>query len=231
MAAPAIPLLAAAGAALLLSGGKKKKKSGPRTGQKCDDSLSPPSGFTCDDGLLKEESIEEGDLDSDADLSKEESGDFETDQEDVGLSDGEEHGDLEEPEDPAPDPVKTCEEFMSAVHVDSTDDGELPINAVAVEESVLPAMRANAASIAESIGTPLDHESVSPVLVVTGLKSLIPVCEWKYDVDDGFTYNNGTAIISDEAKDVIYGLIELSVSVIDEINNPVTNTATLQPEG
>lgn len=230
MAAPAIPLLAAAGAALLLSGGKKKKR-GPKSGQKCDAAVNPPKGFSCEEGLLKEESVDESDLDSDADLSKEESGDFDTNEEDVGLGDGEDHGEPEDAPAPAPDPIKTCEEFMLAVHVVPTVEGEIPINAVAVEEAVLPAMRSAAAEIVESFGVPLDLESASPALVVTGLQALIPVCEWKYGVGEGFTYSNGTPIVSDEAKDVVYGLIELSVSVIEEINNPEPQAAELQPQG
>ena len=230
MAVQAIPLLAAAGAALLLSGGKKKKR-GSKAGQKCDTSLSPPKGFSCDDGFLKEESVDESDLDSDSDLSKEESGDFETNEEDVGMGAGEDHGEPADEPEPLPDPAKTCEEFMKAVHVKPTEEGEIPINAVAVEEAVLPAMRSAAAELAESLGLPLDLETVSPSLVVTGLRTLIPVCEWKYDVGEGFTYNDGSMIVSDEAKDVIFGLIELSVSVIEEINIPEPQNATLQPQG
>lgn len=230
MAAPAIPLLAAAGAALLLSGGKKKKR-GPKSGQKCDVTNKPPTGFSCEDGFLKEEIVDEVDLDSDSDLSKEESGDFDTNEEDVGIGEGEEHGEVEEPPAPAPDPVKTCEEFMHAVHVTPSEDGELPINAIAVEESVIPAMRASAAGIASEFGLPLDLESASPALVVAGLTALIPVCVWKYDVGAGFTYNDGSSIVSQEAQDVIYGLIELSVSVIEETNTPEPQVAEFQPQG
>jgi hypothetical protein len=230
MAAPAIPLLAAAGAALLLSGGKKKKR-GPRSGQKCDVDAKAPTGFLCEEGLLKEESVDEGELDSDSDLSKDEAGDFDTDEEDVGIGEGEDQGEMEDEPAPAPDPAKTCEEFMQAVHVETTTEGEIPINAVAVEESVLPAMRENAASIAASLGLPLDIEMSGPVLVVTGLNALIPVCDWKYELGEGFTYNDGASIVSQEAKDVIYGLIELSVSVIEEINTPEPQAAEFQPQG
>lgn len=168
MAVQAIPLLAAAGAALLLSGGKKKKRSS-KAGQKCDTSLNPPTGFSCDDGFLKEESVDESELDSDSDLSKEESGDFETSEEDVGIGAEEDDSEPEDEEPaPLPDPAKTCEEFMKAIHVKPTEEGEIPINAVAVEEAVLPAMRSAAAGLAESLGLPLDLEAVSPSLVEIG---------------------------------------------------------------
>lgn len=230
MVAPAIPLLAAAGAALMLSGGKKKKR-GPKSGQKCDSAISPPNGFSCEEGFLQEAAVDETDLDSDADLSKDESGDFDTDEEDVAPADGEDHGDAADEPEAAPDPVKTCEEFMLAVHVIPEHEDELPINEIAVEEAVLPAMRATASGIAESLGLPLDIEATGPVLVVAGLKALIPVCEWKYALGEGFTYSNGTSVVSDEAKDVVYGLIELSVSVIEEMNTPEPQVAELQPQG
>jgi len=231
MAAQALPLLAAAGAVLLLSGGKKRKK-GPSSGQKCDPKTKPPEGFLCEDGFLKQEAVDESELDSDGDLSKEDVGDFETEEEDVTPQDGEESGDASDLPPPEPDAKKTCEEFMEAVHVVPSDENELPINSVAVEESVLPAMRSNAEALAQNLGKPLDPESVGPVLVVRGLQALVPVCDWKYNPDeDEFTYDNGNGIDSDIAKDVLYGLIKISLSVIEEINAPETKTATFQAQG
>ena len=231
MAVQVLPLLVAAGALVALSGGKKKTKKS-KSGQKCDLEESPPSGYICEEGFLKEEAVDESELDSDNDLSKNDVGDFDTEEEDVGVQDGEEAGEQggepDEPEpEPEPDARQLCEEFMATVHVVPTDDDEIPINAVAVEETVLPAMRANAESLADTLGH-LDPETVGPVLVVQGLKVLVPVCEWKYNAEsDEFTYADGYQIESKESKDVLYGLIKLSLSVIEEINLP--QMATLQP--
>jgi hypothetical protein len=230
MAAQALPLLAAAGAALLLSGGKKKRNKSPRSGEKCNPDLDPPKGFMCESGFLQEETVEESELD---DLSKEDAGDFDVEEDNVGLTEGEEGGDeaeVPEPE-PEPDPEKTCEEFMTAVHVVPQNDDELPINTVAVEESVLPTMRSAANSLLEALGAPLDEESVGPVLVLEGLRALIPVCKWKYDAaEDEFTYDDGKGIESNEAQDVLFGLIKLSLGVIEEINAPDTQNEPPQPQ-
>ncbi len=109
-----------------------------------------------------------------------------------------------------------------AIHAVPSSEDELPIHPVAVEETALPAMKAAAAEIASNMGIPLDPEAVGPALVLDALKALIPVCSWKYDPDeDEFTYNDGRSIETDAAKDVLFGLVQLSVSVIDGINNPV----------
>ncbi len=227
MAFQVLPLIVAAGAVAVLSG-KKKKRSGPKSGQKCDPELDAPTGFSCDDGLLSEEPVDESDLDSEGDLSKDDVGDFDVEEQDVRESDDEESG---EPGGEAPEPeVETdpsimCEEFMTAIHAVPSSEDELPIHPVAVEETALPAMKAAAAEIASNMGIPLDPEAVGPALVLDALKALIPVCSWKYDPDeDEFTYNDGRGIETDAAKDVLFGLVQLSVSVIDGINNPVEMT-------
>ncbi len=63
MALQVLPLIVAAGAVAVLSG-KKKKSSGPKSGQKCDPDMDAPSGFSCDDGFLSEQPVDESDLDS-----------------------------------------------------------------------------------------------------------------------------------------------------------------------
>jgi len=230
MALQVLPLIVAAGAVAVLSG-KKKKRSGPKSGQECDPELGAPSGFSCDDGFLKEEPIDESDLDSDADLSKDDVGDFDMEEEDVGSADDEESGDPgdQAPDpDPESDPAQMCEEFMKAIHAPTSNPDEIPVNPVAVEETALPAMKAAASEIASSLGLPLDHEAVGPSLVLDALKALIPVCSWKYDsTADEFTYDDGREIESDVAKDVLFGLVKLSVSVIDEANAP--KTASFSP--
>lgn len=229
MALQVLPLIVAAGAVAVLSG-KKKKSSGPKSGQKCDPDMDAPSGFSCDDGFLSEQPVDESDLDSEADLSKEDNGDFDIEEEDISSADDEESGepggDTADPE-PEENPSIMCEEFMQAVHVEPSGPDELPLHPVAVEETILPAMKAAAAEIASNMGVPLDPEAVGPALVLDALKALIPVCSWKYDPDeDEFTYNDDRGIDTDVAKDVLFGLVQLSVSVIDEINTPTE--ATLQ---
>ncbi len=235
MALQVLPLIVAAGAVAVLSG-KKKKRSGPKSGQKCDPELDAPSGFSCDDGFLSEQPVDESDLDSEVDLSKEDIGDFDMDEEDVSAADDEESGEpgdrAPEPEpepEPEPDPSIMCEEFMQAIHAVPSSEEELPINPVAVEETALPAMKSAVLQISSSMGLPLDHEAVGPALVLDALKALIPVCSWSYDPDeDEFTYNDGRVIETEAAKDVLFGLVQLSVSVIDEVNSPTI--ATMQQE-
>ena len=230
MAFQVLPLIVAAGAVAVLSG-KKKKRSGPKSGQKCDPELDAPTGFSCDDGLLSEEKpVDESDLDSEADLSQDDVGDFDVEEQDVRESDDEESGEPGDQASETEDEVETdrsimCEEFMKTIHAVPSSEGELAIHPVADEETALPAMKAAAAEIASNMGVPLDPEAVGPALVLDALKALIPVCTWKYDPDeDEFTYDDGRGIETDAAKDVLFGLVQLSVSVIDGINNPVEMT-------
>jgi len=223
MASQALPILLAAGAAIALSGKKKKKRKSAKSGDKCDPALAPPKGFLCEEGFLKEEAIDESDLDSDADLSKEDAGEFDEDEMDVSPGEDEEAIDPEaEPPsmgEPEPDPVQTCEEFMQALHVTPVDPGELPINDVAVQETVIPTMEKVANAVLDQIGPPIDPETVGPMLVLESLKALIPVCTWKYDAqEDEFTYDGGMPLESQAAKDVLYGLIKISMEVIDQAN-------------
>lgn len=208
MSTKAIPVIAAAGALLLLSSNKRKSK---------------PSS--------KEGAVDESNLD---DKSKTEQGDFETEDEDISFGEDEEGLGEERAPDIDIDSEKTCEEFMAAVHV-VPETGELPINEVAVEQTVLPAMRKAAEGIIKNLGGPLDEEEVGPILVLEGLKALVPVCEWEYNPkEDEFTYDEGQGINSQVAQDVLFGLINISVGVIENANKSgleaqkgVANTAKL----
>lgn len=203
----AIPIIAAAGALILISNKKSKRSKGSSS-------------------IKWEGAVDESDLDE---QSKDDLGDFETDEEDISLGEDEDGADAEyEGLELEIDPQKTCEEFMRAVHVIPEEDGDLTINEIAVDETVLPAMRSAADSIIKNMGGPLDEESVGPALVLEGLRALVPVCEWKYDPNqDEFTYDNGKGIESQTAKDVLFGLITISIMVIEEANNPKVNTSNL----
>jgi len=227
MAVQALPILVVGGAALLLSGGKKKKSS--KSGKKCDPDERPPKGFLCDGGYLREETVDEGDLD---DLSKDEMGEFDIEEEDVGFGDDEELSTEEEPHVPEPeeDAEKRCEEFMAAIHDPSQSPDDLPINSIAVEESVIPAMATMAGTIAAQHGQ-LDPERDGPKLVLEALRALIPVCEWKYnEAEDEFTYEGGRQISSKVAQDVLFGLIQISLKVIQDTNQPEPQQMNFQPQ-
>ncbi len=215
-----IPLLLAAGAAAVVLGGKKKKrKSKPRTGESCD-ALEPPVGYSCDEGVLQVEAIDEGDLEKDEEPTGDEAGDFDMKEEDVSLTEGEEAAEVTlTVEEVHEDPAVMCEEFLAAIHVDPTEADEFPINAVATEQTAIPAMRAVMLAISQSLGKPIDAETVGPLMVRQALAELVPACEWKYDeANDEFIYNDGRRIESEIGKEVLYGLMNLSVQLIDDFN-------------
>lgn len=229
MAGP-VPFLLAGGAALLLLGSKKKsrrmdKKSS--VGQPCDATTKAPAGMICYDGILHPDIIDESMLEKDEEPSDEELGDFETKEEDVSLLDGEEAGEITMVSHEAVDPIKMCDEFLQTVYVTPTEEGEAPINKIAVEQTVLPTMKQVMVGIHQNLGGPeVDAETVGPVMVESALKELVPVCEWKYDHQEGeFTFSDGNRIESDIGKSVLYGLINISVQLIDEYNK------TLQEAG
>ncbi len=228
----ALPILLASGAALALMSKKKKRRAKARAGQSCDMLEASPAGYFCDEGLLRTEPVGEEDLEKEEELSGDAMGDFETKDEDVFLIEGEEAGTLPIPEEPPGDPSALCEEFLRAIHIVVTEPGDLPINKIAVEQTAIPAMEAALTSIVENVESPapIDPERAGPAMVRQALAELIPVCEWKYDEsNDQFVYNDTRTIDSEIGQEVLYGLMNLSVRMIDGFNQSNLVTPGFDP--
>lgn len=217
-----LPILLAGGAVLIL-GSKKKRVRGRKkslAGQPCDVATRPPSGMVCRDGIFHPEIFDESILEVDDQPTGEGVGDFEMKEEDVSLDEGEEASQVTLGPSEESDLGQMCEEFFQAIHVDPTNAGELPINKVAVEQTAIPAMKATMLGIHQNLGgQTIDAETVGPVMIVSALNELIPACDWEYDnVNYDFTYGSGSTIESAIGRDVIYGLMSLSVQLIEDFN-------------
>lgn len=256
MAKSLLPLLVGAGIAIAVTSKKKKKKSkptpelAPAEGDKCDVSESAPAGFICEGGVLEQVSVSEADLELDDEPEGEAAGDFDIRDEELDVGDDEDEeieepeegdegdevdeGDGTEPEDDEPptmavDPYEKCDEFLRAVHIKSASPDEYPINEVAVSETVIPIMDKTVKAFGEMM-KPVDPEIAGPKMVLESLEALVPVCSWKYDeLEDEFTFDDGREIRSDEGKEVLFGLMALSVKIIDEFNQGNTLTLDLDP--
>lgn len=227
-----LPLLFGAGlAAAVMSGTKKKKKKKPKLGDACDVDKPPPKGFACEGGVLEAASTEEDDLELDEDPSGEEAGDFEEREEDMSPGEDEvydEDGDLVE-DDPMPVSA-SCDDFLKAVHVATTDPSEYPIHSVAVTQTVIPVMDQALSDYASSHPKPIDVDEVGPLMVLESLAALVPVCTWDYDeVADEFTFDNGKEIDSKEGGEVLFGLMKLATEIVEKFNQGFNLTATLDP--
>lgn len=217
----ALPIIIAGGALALLSGGKKKKrKKSPSVGDACAAGAHLPNNLVCEDGIVKQHVIDESDLESEDGLSAEDVGDFETREEDVSLSDGEEVAEKSmEMDQQEVDPVDACEEFLRAIYVKPDDPEEIPINKIAAEQTALPAMKAVIKAAADQSGVPVDHELVGPQMVRQALAELVPACEWGYNEAEGeFFHSHNIPLDSEVGKEVLYGLIKMSVQLIDDFN-------------
>ena len=149
-----------------------------------------------------------------------------------------EEDDSEEAEKPAPEisPQEKyeqmrakCDTFIDAVHITPTETGEMPINKIAVEQSILPAMRASAHGFAQNLGKPLDGETIGPRLVLAGLEAVAPECGWEFlDVEQEFRYADNKRADGGRMGQVLGAMIDLSVIVLDEINKPQPQIAQFQ---
>ena len=223
--ATALPLLLLGGAALMIGGKKKRRGHRAVEGGSCA-SLGPAvheekkeEGVVCD--YDSGDWVDEGDLEADEEPKGEDAGDFETKDENIESSDDEDVqvGEAVSISIDESDPGKACEEFLEAVHVVPESPDELPINQIAVEQTVLPAMKTVMEDMAKSLGKPLDPETIGPLMVRQALSALVPVCEWKYDDTNGnFIYNDGRMIEGESGNDVLFGLMNLSAMLLEEFN-------------
>ena len=234
-----LPILFAAGAAVVLLGKKKKKKrkSAPALTEEAKKEIKelvegtrPPQ-----EPDLSGETVEETSLEFEEKPTGEAAGDFEMELEPLEY-DAED--DAEEAEKPAPElsPQEKyaqmrakCDTFIDAVHIEPTEAGEIPINKIAVEQSILPAMRESAMGFAQNFGTPLDGETVGPRLVLAGLEAVAAECGWEFsDADQEFRYADSKRADGGRMGQVLGAMIDLSVMVLEEINQPKPPQAQFQ---
>lgn len=228
MAGNILPIIAVGAAAVLLSKKKKKKKAASAIGEQTQQDIKelvertrPGEG----PGMVIPV-VEETSLDFEEKPSGEEAGDFDIENEDLGY-DAED--DVEEAEkapalsahDTYAQMRQKCDTFIDTVHVVPTEADEMSINKIAVEQSILPAMRQSALGFAQNIGTPLDGETVGPMLVLAGLEAIAPECGWEFsEAEQEFRYADGKRADGGRMGEVLNAMIDLSVFVLDEVNQP-----------
>lgn len=235
-----LPILIAAGAVVLLGG---KKKSASAKSSKCDPNAESPKGFVCKNGVLRAVALDRSTIEKarnagadkpavglfdavdESVLEIEEvdnTGEFEISEEDVSIGADEEMGDLAiSYNDNVIDQRETCREFLEAIYVVPSDDGELALNDVAAVQTAIPAMK----SVLLRSSGPVDLDDIGPQMVLAALTDLVPVCKWEYSNGD-FTYGDGNAIESDAGKEVLYALMKLSGIMVDEFNAVGARPAT-----
>jgi hypothetical protein len=230
MAANVLPLLFVGGAALLLLGKKKKKrKRAPALSEEAKEEIKElvektrPPQVPDLGGVMTEESS----LEFEEKPTGEAAGDFKIESEDLEYD---EEDDAEEAEKPPPEisPQEKyeqmrakCDTFIDAVHIAPTQDDEMPINKIAVEQSILPAMKDSAHGFAQNLGMPLDGETIGPRLVLAGLEAVAPGCGWEFsDAEQEFRYADGKRADGGRMGQVLGAMIDLSVMVLNEFNQP-----------
>ena len=231
MATNALPILLVAGAGAHVLGGKKKKRRRSRTpsaeAQKAIEAVVESTKEIVEKGPdLEGVVIEEATLEFEEKPTGPAAGDFEIEKTSLEYD---EEDDAQEPEK-ASAPLsprekyaqmkEKCDTFIDAIHVTPTEPDEIPIQKVAVEQSILPAMEASAQAFAQTLGTPLDEETVGPRLVLAGLESVAADCGWEFsDAAGEFRYADGK-LTTDNAKlaNVIAAMIDLSVVVLGKFN-------------
>lgn len=219
MAIP-IPILLAGSMVFFFGGKKKTSRRRAESRKTCSIDDEPPKGMICKSGILYPKIINESMLELDDDLTKEEIGIFDTNEDDISLLDDERiiQEDMQEgvQEDMNfDDSAQRCEEFFQAVYVQPVDDGEVSINKIAVEQTVLPAMKSTLLSIRNSFGDDVSADVAAPIMIEAALRELVPICDWKYDEDDFEFKSNGSRIESSIGRDVVYGLFQIADRVID----------------
>lgn len=217
-----IPILLA-GSMVFFFGKKKPSRRRAETRKTCSIDDEPPKGMICKSGILYPKIIDESMLELDDDLTKEEIGIFDTNEEDISLLDDEKIIQEDTQEDVKEDmnfddSAQRCEEFFQAIYVHPMDDGEVSINKIAVEQTVLPAMKSALSSIRKSFGDGVSADVAAPIMIEAALRELVPICDWKYDEDDYEFKSNGSRVESSIGKDVIYGLFQIADQIIEDFN-------------
>jgi len=112
--------------------------------------------------------------------------------------------------------VEKCDRFIEEIWVDSDDEDELPINAVAVEESILPALHTHIGEAADQKGSAISSSDVVTGAVTAAMEAVAPGCGWEV-VEGGWRYAGGQPV-EGKVHDVLLGVISLVPKVTGDIN-------------
>lgn len=235
MAGNILPIVALGTAAVLLSK-KKKKKRGVSISEKAQEDIKELVEKTRPEGMpgMVIPTVDESALDFEEKPSGEEAGDFEIETESLDYDEEDDAEEVEKaPELSAHEKYAQmrakCDTFIDTVHVIPTEDDEMPIHQIAVEQSILPAMRQSATGFAQNLGTPLDGETVGPMLVLAGLEAIAPECGWEFsESEQEFRYADGRRADGGRMGEVLHAMIDLSVLVLNEFNQPPPQIAQFQ---
>lgn len=229
------PLLLAAGAAAVLLGKKKKKKKAAAISEQAQQDIKelvektrPGDGPGMMIPITEESAL---------DFEEKPTGGFETEKESLEYDEEDDAEGVEKASSLSAHDMYAqmrakCDTFIDTVHVVPTEDGEMPINKIAVEQSILPAMRQSAHGFSQNLGTPLDGETVGPILVLAGLEAIAPECGWEFsESSQEFRYANGKRADGGRMGEVLSAMIDLSVLVLNEVNQPQPSVAQFQQQG
>lgn len=114
------------------------------------------------------------------------------------------------------DPVAKCNLFIEEIWVDVEDDDELPVNEVAVEEAILPALRAHMSAVADQKGSMLKDEDIMPEAALAAMEAVAPGCGWEV-VDLAWRFANGQPVTG-KVRDVVVSVMQLVPAVMKEVN-------------
>jgi hypothetical protein len=227
MAGNILPIVAIGAAAVLLSK-KKKKKAAPSINEQTQEDIKELVEKTRPPGMpgMMIPTVEESALDFEESPSGEEVGDFEMETQDLDYDEEDDAQEVEKaPQMSAHQKYEQmsqkCDTFIDTVHIVPTEEGEMSINKIAVEQSILPAMRQSAQGFAQNLGMPLDGETVGPMLVLAGLEAIAPGCGWEFsESEQEFRYADGKRADGGRTGEVLHAMIDLSVLVLNEFNQP-----------
>jgi len=232
MAGNFLPIVLLGGTAIAF-GSKKKRKRRSRppvseeTREKLEELTQKTGEFVEERSPnLRGETVEESSLELEEKPSGPAAGEFEIEKTDLEYDEEDDFEQQKEsltPQEKSAQQKEKCDTFIEAIHITPTEQNELPIKKVAVEQSILPAMEASAQAFAQSLGTPLDEETVGPRLVLSGLESIAPDCDWEFSDEVGeFRYAGGQSIAdSEKLMSVLNAMIDLSVLVLGRFNEKV----------
>ena len=248
MAGNLIPLLLVGGVVAVVSKKKKKKKkkkSSVSASEETGINEIPPADehehepgegseheHENENDEFGEGSIPEGDLEFEQDPSGDEAGDFEEKTEVLLQGEDDVFGEIGDPKGEAESVQaevskqfelmkQKCDTFISAIHIVPTEEGEMPINKISVEQSIMPAMMQAAHTLHNDMGAPFDEETMGPHLVLAGLEAVAPECGWEYsDATGEFRYAGGQpAQAGKEMGPILLAMFDLSVMVIDRLRD------------
>lgn len=111
-----------------------------------------------------------------------------------------------------------CDAFINEIHVIPTDPDEGAINKIAVEQSIIPAMKESAMGLHQNMNIPYDEEAMGPQMVLSALEAVAPECGWEYsDAGGQFRYAGGFSAHEGKIGNVLNALFDLTVMVLDEL--------------